>query len=321
MESLNIDQVVEAFIDVLGSARSSKTVRWYQDKLERLARFLRESGLPTTMQEIRPEHVARFFHHLRETAKTSDETLRGYRIAIRCLWRWFYENEGGGAKVDPLRGLPSPMHSKRVPDTLSDTELEQLLAAANTQRDFVILLTLLGTGMRAGELVNLRLDDVDRKASRILIRHAGYRDPAGTKQNCERFVPLKDSLRGILADYVVRTRPRIVPDGTPWLFSCRDGQPLTTEGLYRLVRRCLERAGIHKRQMGPHLLRRTFASRLRASGAPKSDVAELLGHSESTGMRVVNESYLSTEANEQALAAAPDPLASLALLFRGRRRR
>jgi site-specific recombinase XerD len=102
-----------------------------------------------------------------------------------------------------------------------------------------------------------------------------------------------------------------VPEGTPWLFATREGKPLTTEGLYRLVKRCLTRAGIQKRQMGPHLLRRTFASLLRAAGSSKTDIAELLGHTPSTGTKAVDQSYLSAEANEQALQATPDPLAGL----------
>lgn len=312
----SITGVIDAFLDVLSSVRTPNTVRWYQDKLGNLADYLQGHALPTAMLEIRPEHLRQFLGYLLKDCKRSVATLNGYRVAIRYLWRWFYEYEAGpaglsGPEMDPLRGLPPVKIPERVVEALSDAEAEKLLAAADNLRDYAILATLLGTGVRAGELVNIRLEDVDRRAGRILIRHAGYRRPAGTKQNCERYVPLKDALRAVLADYMVRIRPRLVPDGTPWLFASRRGRPLTTEGLYRLVNRTLVRAGIEKRQMGPHLLRRTFASRLRAAGASKTDIAELLGHTPATGTKVVDESYLSAEANERALAATPDPLAGL----------
>lgn len=314
MDPQQITSVIEAFLDVLASTRTENTVRWYRDKLNNLANYLQTHALPTAMRDIRPEHLLKFLGFLHKERRVSAATLRGYRVAIRHLWRWYYEYEGGpiGPEIDPLRGLPRPECPRRVPEALSSAEMEQLLAtAAGNQRDSTILITLLATGMRASELVNLCLEDIDRRAGRILIRHAGYRRPAGTKRNCERYVPIKDTLRAVLSDYIVRIRPRLVPEGTPWLFATREGRPLTTEGLYRLVKRCLTRAGIQKSQMGPHLLRRTFASRLRAAGLSKTDIAELLGHTPSTGTKVVDQSYLSAEANEQALQAAPDPLAGL----------
>ncbi len=96
---------------------------------------------------------------------------------------------------------------------------------------------------------------------------------------------------------------------------------LTTEGLYRLVRRALERAGIRRQQMGPHLLRRTYASQLRALGLSKSDIAVRLGHSSATGTRVVDESYVTRAADHLALDHGPNPLAGSAAFLLGRRQR
>ncbi len=156
------------------------------------------------------------------------------------------------------------------------------------------------------------------------MRRPGVRRTAngvGPKGGNERFASIPPVLKSVLADYMGRIRPRLARDDCPWLFATQGGEQFSTEGLYRLVRRALKRAGIHKRQMGPHLLRRTYASTLRALGQSKSDIAVRLGHSSSSGTRVVDESYVTPEAEQQALDHGPDPLVSAAALLLGRKRK
>lgn len=306
MEQGNILEIIEAFRIVRGGWRAPKTVRWYYQKQSNFAQFLEDKGLPTRIEAIRPEHVSAFFQYLREQ-DLSVRTLKGYWTALDQLFKYYLEDippDGDGRWLqNPVRKVPRPQSHKRMPpEALTDAEFQRLLDAASNRRDYAILATLGGTGVRAGELVNLQVEDVDLQRRRIYVRHAGYRTPGGTKQNCERFVPLTKSVQSALADYLVRFRPRIVPEGSSWLFAKRDGEPLSPTGLYRLVNGCMERAGIRKRQKGPHLLRRTFASKLRATGIPMREIAELMGHSDSTGTIVLKESYFSAEANEEAVS-------------------
>jgi site-specific recombinase XerD len=318
---MQLREKVGYFLTVIEPFRSAKTSTWYADKLLRVVAFFEQRCAVIEVEELELVHVVQLFRYLRDERRCSESTLAGYRRALRRLFKWLETIPGlSGLTERLLGGLPTVTSPRRVPEALVEAEVTSLFAASADEGEAAILATLLSTGIRAGEFVALQVGDVDFRNNRIRVRRPGYRQPGGPKGGHERLVPLPPRLIGILANYIGRVRARLDREGSPYLFLNRRGAPYTTQSLYSIVRRCLEDAGIHKRGMGAHLLRRTFASRLRARGTSKSDIAALMGHSQTTGTRVLDESYLSGEANEQALNHTPDPLDDVATLAPRRQR-
>lgn len=175
------------------------------------------------------------------------------------------------------RGLaPAPPDVDWLPvpeqpfDFLDFDEADRLLAAAERDPEWhAMILVGLRAGLRQGELLGLRWDDVDLTAGRLLVQHAIVRGRAtNTKGKRSREIPLGDDLIAVLKSHR-HLRGMYVfcqPDGVPWtVATCRN--PLA---------RARKRAGL--RHFSWHTLRHTFASHLVMRGAPLKVVQELLGH-------------------------------------------
>lgn len=314
MEPGDIFKVIEA-VYLNRGGRSRNTANWFRQKQMHFAIFLRDHGRPTKMDKIRKSDVSAFMQHLDEERGRSDQTIRGYWLALDQLFRYYFElpparKAGWGEAPAALKGLrPPPCAKVGDNEALTDDEVRRLMDVVQDPRDYALLTLMLATGIRAGEAVNVEVDDVDLERERLMIRRAGYRSPGKTKTGAARPILLARPALATLSDYLVRVRPKIVPEGTRHLFAKKNGTPLKPGGVYRLVRKYVEKAGLKTRQKGCHLLRRTYASQLRAAGVSKGDLAVLLGHSEKSGTRVVDESYLASEANEEAIARTKDQAA------------
>ncbi len=220
-------------------------------------------------------------------APTSTQMVR--YSAIRLFFDWLeYEQ---GFPFNPARALQEEKarnrenrssrggrggaRPKRLPPVLDLEDIDRLRIEAKRYetvagfRDAALLDFLLATGLRAQEAVSFPLDALNGYYSGRL-RIIG-------KGNKERLVifphPPKDSM-----ELWLHARRRMIAHGDS-LFLSDQGKPLTAAMLYMVIRRLLERTGIHKPQAGPHLLRHTAASLWLASGMDLRRVQENMGHS------------------------------------------
>ena len=153
-------------------------------------------------------------------------------------------------------------------DFLAFEEADRLLQAAAGE-DHAMILVALRTGLRFGELVALRWEDVDLVAGRLMVRRRLYRGKFDTpKSGKPREVPLSEDARTALKRHR-HLRGELV-------FCDADGRPFTHRVATRMLWRALKRAGL--RLVGWHSLRHTFASQLAMAGAPLKAIQELLGH-------------------------------------------
>jgi integrase/recombinase XerD len=163
----------------------------------------------------------------------------------------------------------------RLPTVLSPTAVDRLLVTPSVEthlgrRDRAALETLYATGCRASEVVGLRPIDLDMK--RGLARCVG-------KGNKERQVPLGSRAIEALTTYLQRDRPVLVlrkPETTT-VFVSKSGQPMSRIGLWQIVKRHAQAAGL-RANVSPHTLRHSFATHLLAGGADLRAVQEMLGH-------------------------------------------
>ena len=153
---------------------------------------------------------------------------------------------------------------RRLPVVLSPEEVARLLAAAADVKYKAALSIAYGTGLRASEVISLKVGDID--SARMLIRvdqGKGHKD---------RYVMLSQQLLELLRQWWRIARPRY------WLFPGQvPGEPLTTRQLNRAVHAAAQRAGIDKR-MGVHTLRHSFATHLLEQNVDIRVIQVLLGH-------------------------------------------
>jgi site-specific recombinase XerD len=194
-------------------------------------------------------------------------------ISLRSLVR-FLEFEGR-CRSGLSQAWPAVPNWKQSPpsDVLNAKECRELLQCVDRhcpsgQRDFAILRLMTDLGLRGAEIVELCLEDIDWRASTLVVRK--------NKQRRERLLPLPSLVAKAILSYLRTGRPS---SSSRRLFLCHRlpvGQPMTTERLRGAVRRIMRRAGLTGG--GPHRLRHSFATRLHAQGASLKEVADVLGH-------------------------------------------
>ncbi|MGE5537650.1 MAG: site-specific tyrosine recombinase XerD [Gemmatimonas sp.] len=261
---------VEAFLEMLAAERgaSLNTQHAYRRDLKHFA--------ATSKQDIAlaaGEDVRRYIEHL--TADGFDAATAARRLsALRQFYR-FLLSEGVRAD-DPTAAIDSPKRGRRLPKTLSEMDIDALLAAA-AKRDGVeglrataLLQVLYAAGLRVSELISLPVGAAAARGGVLVVRGKG---------NKERMVPLSPPALLALKKWLpVRAR---IAGSSPWLFpSPEPRKHLTRQRFTQILKELAVDAGLDPRQVSPHVVRHAFASHLLAHGADLRAVQEMLGHAD-----------------------------------------
>jgi integrase len=166
-------------------------------------------------------------------------------------------------------------HRVRLPERLTDEQVAVLLASfdrstASGRRDYAIAMCLAMLGLRIGEVVGLRLDDVDWTGAILSI-------VPGKSRRTAR-LPLPSDVGKAIAEYVRNGRPATTERHIFVTHYAPRGRALSRNGAGTMIRRAFQRAGIDALGKGPHLLRHTVASRMVTNGASLKHVADVLRH-------------------------------------------
>ncbi len=203
-------------------------------------------------------------------ASTAARRLSGLRRFYRFLLR-----EGIIAE-DPTLRIDSPNQPKRLPDTLSEQDVEQLLAEPDPTvpielRDRAMLEILYGCGLRVSELVNLAVDQVNLRQGVVRITGKGDK---------ERLVPMGEEALDWLSRYMREARGELLRQRpADALFPGNRAQAMTRQTFWHRIKLYARRAGINKK-LSPHTLRHAFATHLLNHGADLRVVQMLLGHAD-----------------------------------------
>lgn len=265
---------LEPFTDylTLEAGSSPNTVDAYLRDIRRLAEYASSRGIGAP-GDVPPPLVRDFVYHLKDLG-FAPASIRRQVSAMRTYYR-FLTGEGDAGR-DPTAGLETPRGWRTLPEVLAVPEVEALLAAPNPDeplawRDRALLELGYGTGARVSELVALRLSDVGFEET--LVRLFG-------KGRKERLVPVGRRALGAVAIYAREIRPALDRGATKGrLFLNARGGPLSRVGIWGVIRKHAERAGLTKR-VTPHTLRHTFATHLLEGGADLRAVQEMLGHAD-----------------------------------------
>ena len=265
---------LEAFRDHLAFERglSPRTIDGYLREARRFAAFAVSRGAgspPDVTYDLLRDHVAR----LAAEGRAASSVARAV-YALRGYFRFLVLEHV--LEIDPSERLEAPRAGRHLPDVLSVPEIEALLRAVpldepGTHRDRTILELLYGCGLRVSELIGLRVRDVDLDEGLVRVRGKGSK---------ERLVPVGSAARSAVRRYLRESRPEIERGhGEGRMFLNLRGRPLSRMGVWKILRRHVERAGIEKR-VTPHTLRHSFATHLLEGGADLASVQEMLGHAD-----------------------------------------
>ncbi len=270
------ERAIDAFTDALWleDGLSRNTLAAYRRDLELFAHWLRPQGLALT--DIREQHLNAYFsaRHAQSKATTANRRL----TVFKRFFRWALRERLVGA--DPTLRLQSARQALRVPKTLSEAQVEALLAAPDVDtmlgiRDRTMLELMYASGLRVSELVGLRTLNVGLQENVLQVVGKGSK---------ERLVPFGEEAGVWLRRYLEQARPALIgPRQTVALFvtssGVNAGSAMSRVMFWSLVKKYALRAGLDTAP-SPHTLRHAFATHLLNHGADLRAVQMLLGHAD-----------------------------------------
>jgi len=251
----------------LEKSLSENTVNSYLSDLSKLTRYTK-----TPPVQISREEVESFVY---EYSKKGFSERSQSRL-ISSLKSFFNFLRWDGRREDsPVELLESPRLQMKLPDTLSENEINTLIGAIDLslpqgERNRSILETLYGCGLRVSELTELKLSDLFFKENFIKVTGKG---------NKQRLVPISDYTIKIINFYKneVRVHTEIQKGFEDYLFLNRRGRKLSRVMIFTIIKDLAETAGIKKR-ISPHTFRHSFATHLLRNGADLRSIQLMLGH-------------------------------------------
>ena len=268
------DQVLlERFLDALWmeDGLSDRTLAAYRTDLEGWVAWLDGRG-KTVRNATRSDVEACLAERLDTGARP--RSVARFLSSLRRFHRYLLRE--GQVREDATALVASPQLGRPLPGTLTEREVEALLAAPDTKtdlglRDRTMLELLYATGLRVSELVGLQTDQLRLAQGVLQVRGKGGK---------ERLVPFGEPAADWLQRYLREARPRLLRGtASDALFPGRGGRPLTRQAFWQRLRRHARRAGI-ERPVSPHTLRHAFATHLLNHGADLRVVQLLLGHAD-----------------------------------------
>jgi integrase/recombinase XerD len=272
-EATPLEREVAAYLDHLRLERglSPHTLAAYRADLGRLAGWAGRWGIVTAGQ-VDGDMLDGFLAHLTGEGLAASSIARSLSAA-RGFARYLLET--GGIGHDPTVRLKAPRPWRRLPDALSEDDVNRLLdpdlePGPLGLRNAAMVELMYASGLRVSEAVGLTLDGIDLHHGRVRVTGKGDR---------ERLVPMGDVAVERLFDYLRNARPALLKGRpSPHLFVTTRGGRMTRQACWHMIRGRAARCGI--RAISPHTLRHTFATHLLDHGADLRVVQSLLGHAD-----------------------------------------
>ena len=260
------------FIDFLKYDKKMKenTMLSYERDINAFLDYCKEDGVEafcdtTVMFE-------KYMEDLKNAGKSASTVSRNI-ASLRSFFRFLRDR--GYTEVNPTHGMKyaKKQASEDRSEILTTDEIDSLISAANGDsfkalRDKAIIETLYACGLKVSELINLKTDDLFLNDGYIKIESAGS----------SRYVPIYKGASKAVRNYIAKGRCQVTGDKkNTFLFLNRDGKPVTRQGLWKILKTYGEKACI-KKEVTPHLIRRSMAVHLVENGAGIFDVKDILGH-------------------------------------------
>jgi integrase/recombinase XerD len=249
---------------------ADNTLHAYRRDLEDLDDFF--VGVGKTYRTAGPDDYRSYLQTQTRRGRSTCTVARRL-AAIRVFLRFLAGEGHDSARI--LEQLERPKPEQPLPKILSRAQVNQLIAAPKEKsafyhRDVAILELLYASGLRASELCDLKIRDVNLQAGGVRVLGKGSK---------ERIVPVGRAAAAAITRYLSECRPTLDRHRSERLFLSRTGRPMERIALWMLVEKYGRSSGLLN-HISPHTLRHCFATHLLGGGADLRVVQELLGHSD-----------------------------------------
>jgi site-specific recombinase XerD len=264
MDRTTLSPLLRSFeLHLRAANRSDNTIESYIESIRQTEAYLTAHG--RTLLDARRADLEAFVADL--LTRRAPATAASRHKALRILYRWL-EDEGE-ITASPMAKMKPPLVPEQPVPIVGEDGLRRLLAACagrdfDARRDTAIIMLLLDAGPRVGELVGMRISDVDFDLQVVGVLGKGRR---------ERVLPFGRKT-ALALDRYLRVRARHKDEAQRWLWLGRAGR-LTRWGIAQMLERRAERAGLTG--LHPHQLRHTFAHEWLAQGGTETDLMRLAG--------------------------------------------
>lgn len=261
------DLVEEFLLDCRLRSLSPATIEWYRDRLSRALSSINGQGV-SRLEDIEARHIRAFVAECL-VRELSVRTINGYLRTLNVFFNYMVSEEVlEKSPAERVRKLKEPQFR---PPILTAAEITRLLAAFprtfHGLRNRLITQLLVDTGLRVGEVVGIKLGDMD--GQRLLVRGKGQK---------ERIVFFGTQVGKVMRRYLRRRKQWLGGKPCEWLFPSRGTRPLTRSGVYQALQRAADKAGLGEKRVSPHVLRYSFVRFMVLSGCDPFTIQELLGH-------------------------------------------
>ena len=237
-------------------AYSLSTIRTYKNELIGFFTILVNKKADTLVSD----DVRRYLHYCVDTLKLSENSLHSKLNALK----YFYEQVLGQERF--FVELPRPKKRLQLPKVLGENELRRLFAAPKNLKHKAILFIAYSAGLRVSEVINMRLQDIDRERQQLFIHCS--------KGKKDRYVRLSPLVLDVLEQYYKMSE--VKPKN--YLFEGQvAGEPYTTRSAQKIFADAKDKAGILK-TTSFHSLRHSFATHLLEKGVDVVFIKDILGH-------------------------------------------
>lgn len=307
---------LERFLGSLtqGEGYARNTVSAYRNDLNQLADYLFKLEPPIeNWSAVTSSTLTNYVEQLRgmqivkrngATKSVAPSTVARKIAAVKSFFGFLKANAVIAA--DPSSALEAPKIAKRTPRTMTDEDVELLLAAPGegnspkVLRDHALLELLYATGMRVSELVALNVEDVNLTERTVRVRND---DEGRGLSNRERSVPINEQAAQAVAVYLERGRAGLARNSQHQtaLFLNQRGQQLTRQGMWLIIKEYAAKANLAY-EVTPHVLRHSFAAHmLRQNKASLSEIQRVLGHAN------ISTTQIYMQPSEPAVEPQPEP--------------
>ena len=282
-------QILDAFIDNIWIEKglSQNTLDSYRSDLEQFSSWLEKNNL--TYIKASKRDILSYLAFLFQKGLGS-KTVARKLSSLKSFFRYLVFKSI--ITSDPSSEVETPKLLKSIPKSISETEVEALLAAPDEKtdiglRDKTMIETLYSCGLRISELINLELLNLNLRQGVIRVIGKGQK---------ERLVPMGDQLIGLLELYISSSRKNLLnKKHSDFLFLSTRSKKMTRQSFWHRIKYYCMDSGFEPEKISPHVLRHAFATHLLNNGADLRVVQLLLGHSD------LNTTQIYTEVARQRL--------------------
>lgn len=267
-------ELIAEFINYIAVERglAKNTLMAYTRDLEKYVEHLGEKKI-SNPDRVTRDHISGFMFDLKKYGMSATTICR-HLASIKMFHRFLVRENL--AKEDPTTLVDTPKLWKRMPDVLTQKEVEAIIEASRGKgwqavRDYAILEIFYASGLRVSELVDLKTTSINFDVG--FVRAIG-------KGSKERLIPLGKKAREAIQLYLSKSRPKVAgASAGDTLFLSRLGKKISRQSVWALVKIYAKKANI-KKTIKPHSMRHTFATHLLEHGADLRSVQEMLGHAD-----------------------------------------